>query len=528
MRTRWMPLFLLILLGQLFSGELYGQIGSTAFPESKELQSLALLNQTLESLERRKVPWLPAEVASTRSDTVVDFSGSLDVPVQALYSGVRAQSKAPAMQSRNYSEVLVWSIWHRLLYSNIRVRSRDVLSPWLQLRNILRNRFLTSEAKLGRVLMWQSQHPRHPASLIAHDLQIRLAGLHRIQQLKKIAVLLPLTGELSAAGHLVSKGIRIAWFKLKKELHQVPELRFFDSAQEPGQLINGLLAAQIDLIIGPIDKKKLIPFAQQLSEHSLHPKVLLLNWTDDPLPNSKFWQFGLPIEEEVNALARYAYARGIRRVGALIAESNIGLRAGAALEDIWYALGGEWIGTEVISSGSELSEVGRDLLLTNRSQRRHVRLQRIIGSKIEHIPRRRQDLDGLFIAAPGGRGHQITAALAYNYLEGIPLFALSSIYQPQDSGIEFDLESVIFVDMPWMVMPTERLGYPPIYNDHAYRKRLIAFGIDAFNVALRIAVSPLDIKMPYWGVTGILTRDQQKVIWTPAPVTLSEGVLRTL
>lgn len=513
------------------------------------------------ALEQVGVPMLPVEVSSRLASTLPDTQGLPPrlLPPQYRSSALiqteanqtetiqtEASQTAPATISRR-EEVLIWRIWRRLLLSGLQSESAPaILKPWLELLDILRNPAQTDSGRLASLAQWkQSQAREHPAQFVVRHMERLLRGL-RTDKKQRIAVVLPQTGDLKPAGDLIATGIRIAWFQLRAQRLQnnnpapLPELLFLDATVPVNQLVNTVLSESIDLVIGPLDKERVVNFVNTMRIHANHPGTLLLNRLDADegeisgaisaeRRRRDFWQFGLPVEEEIASLLHFARSRGLERAGALMIDTQAGLRAGNALEDLWLELGGEWIGTEIVSGQGELTEAGRDLLLMDSSDRRGQLVQRIINRRLESIPRPRQDLDVLFIAAPGNRGLEVTAALAYNYLKEVPLYSLSSIYQPQRLVNEFDLEGVRFMDMPWMVEAVSQLGYDEQFADRQYRHRLLAFGIDAFNLALRIERGAIDQRLPHWGVTGLLSsNDRQQIEWKPVPVIIRKGLPQLL
>ena len=519
------PLFLTAALAGVLSPTATGQENT---PPELRLSSLL---RTMEAMEQLNIPRLPEEVIADRSDSLPDLTAipTLDLKVPLRGSAAVAWQKQQQVIEDGSArrELLMWRIWRRLLYIPLdKAQLPNLLKPWLELRDLLRDPFLVLAGRSESLQQWPQRYPGHLTAHLAGHLQSLLQRDNREVRAKRIAVVLPLSGALQQAGWLVSTGIRTSWFRLRQQGLKLPELLFFDSNQQTRTLTNQIMSSEVQLVIGPLQKDRVDEFAATLAEHPLHPPTLLLNETEAKLPDDNFWQFGLPVEREIQALVLFARSRGLQRAGALMMASRAGLRAGDALEAAWLELGGEWIGTEVLTGQGEITDAGRDLLLLAASSRRNATLQRIISTKVQHIPRQRSDLDVLFIAAPGSRGHRITAILAYNYLKDIPIYALSSIYRPEESGNEFDLEDVTFMDMPWITFGPQALGYDQSMEAPEYRKRLIAFGIDALLVALRLDRAPPDERLPHWGVTGVLAREDHRISWTPGPATVTQGIAR--
>lgn len=509
-----------------------GDDSGTSVEQNDELATLTTLLHSMEAMEQLNIPHLPSEYLFDPR-TLPTFAERPAPPPLPLPKRAKASPLATSGKSERQRQLqqMADRIWQRLLYIQWPTEQvPEILQPWqvlLQLwRPPLSERGEMPPAPSEILRIWQEQYPHHPARRMADKLQLLLVP-PPASEIQRIAVLLPLSGAMQPAGQLVSTGIRIAWFHLPETQKKRIELLFLDSNESAQTLVNQVISSRVHRVIGPLHKERVAQFAVTLAENPNHPPVLLLNQAEGVPERPGFWQFAIPVEMEVEALVDYARSQGLKRAGALMSETHAGLRAGAALEAAWLEWGGEWIGTELISRQEHLVETGRDLMLLDVSSRRNALLQRITGMKYKHIPRQRQDLDLLFIAAPGRRGHQVTAVLAYNYLKGVPLYSLSSIYQPENTS-EFDLESVTLMHMPWILHSPKELGYTdPQLEQVQYRKRLVAFGVDALEIAVRQTQLPLRRDIPHLGTTGVLTGDEKlrHIIWKPTPVTVKRGKL---
>lgn len=120
------------------------------------------------------------------------------------------------------------------------------------------------------------------------------------------------------------------------------------------------------------------------------------------------------------------------------------------------------------------------------------------------------------------------ARLVRAYLDPLALYATSQI-NPGDTGplAGFDLGSIRFVDMPWLVQPDHPavMIYPrPDYRGGTDLDRLYALGIDAFRIAQNLLNNRPDAVLD--GVTGRLTLGRDRhFVREPVSVQYGEGTL---
>jgi hypothetical protein len=135
------------------------------------------------------------------------------------------------------------------------------------------------------------------------------------------------------------------------------------------------------------------------------------------------------------------------------------------------------------------------------------RLQANLGIELGFEPRRRQDVDLIFLAAPAETGKLLRPQLRFYYAGSIPTYATSAIYIEGARG-NSDLNGIMFPDMPWIIAPDAQAAaarqslarYWPAESSR--RARLFAMGFDAFQIASRMT-GPGGLR-DFNGVTGQL------------------------
>ena len=324
-----------------------------------------------------------------------------------------------------------------------------------------------------------------------------------------IAVLLPLSGRLAAAGRDVRDGLIAAHFA-----HGVdaPALRFYDTATATDAatmqaLITRASAAGARFLIGPLGRDE-VTLAANLP-NSL--PQLLLNTPESTTPNAaSIWQYALLPEEEAKLAAERALAANQRRAIILLPSGDWAARVGTAFRSTFEAGGGRVLAQESLADDSAAA-IAKALRL-DQSRARHRRLQSILDETLVFQPRRRGDVDLLFSPGTAQQLRQLRPQLKFNGAADIPTYATAEAWDGNKSG---ELEGLLFADMPWMMSPTtgeaSRLAMQlESAGDEPRRHgRLFAFGYDAWLLQAamqqRMATGATDSPLRIDGVTGILS-----------------------
>ena len=134
----------------------------------------------------------------------------------------------------------------------------------------------------------------------------------------------------------------------------------------------------------------------------------------------------------------------------------------------------------------------------------------------------RAGTDFVFMVATPLEGRQIHPQLA-EAAGDLPIYATSHVYSgSRATEADQDLDGVIFPDMPWILTP-ERVSMRQVIARHfaetlREQSRLLAFGVDAYELVSRLAGLQMDPVRGYEGVTGTLHLDgagriQRNLVW---------------
>lgn len=404
--------------------------------------------------------------------------------------------------------------------------SSSTLEGWYSLAALSKNNQTNLERQLSRVEAWQRDWPQHPASQHPpNDLQLLRQLIE--QQPRQLALLLPLQGNLAQAGEAVRDGILAAYYQALPEQSQVPNIRQYDSAVETDivSLYQQAVDEGAEFVIGPLDKEK-VQALSQLEE--LPVPILTLNYTENPLGLAAnletpegFYQFGLAAEDEARQVARQTFRNGHRFALLLAPDRDWSLRSAQAFTLEWQARGGDVVSSNYFIDNGNYSEVIQRALLIDESQARRQELQRLFGAQLEFEPRRRKDLDMIFLIADPAQARQINPTLAFHYASDVPVYATSHVYSGvQDSKINRDLNGIVFNTMPWLFdeSDSEKQVIDQHVRSSAIYRRLHALGVDAFHLFPRLPQLEQVTRARLYGATGALQllpggRIEREQIW---------------
>ena len=135
---------------------------------------------------------------------------------------------------------------------------------------------------------------------------------------------------------------------------------------------------------------------------------------------------------------------------------------------------------------------------------------------MEFTPRRRNDIDFIFLLANPRQGRQINPTLAFHFADDIPVYSMPSIYDGEDNQAENrDLNGIVFADAPWILSPKSELNNSIEENLRKKRgalKRLRALGIDSFRLYARLNQFYDGDTVSIRGATGLLTVSENQII----------------
>ncbi|MGH8372628.1 MAG: penicillin-binding protein activator [Gammaproteobacteria bacterium] len=382
---------------------------------------------------------------------------------------------------------------------------------WLELGDIARNTWQQPAAYLQQLLAWQNRYPAHPAN---QDIVAELIAKQRelVAYPPRIAVLLPLNGAYQSAADAVRDGLLAAYYQLANS-STPPAITFYDTGGTPQSAQIAYQQAERDganMVIGPLTKNAVAALADS---GSLPVPVLALNNLDTGRSApSNLYQFGLPPEDEAAQAADRAVADGFNRAVALVSADDWGNRVLSAFSARFQQLGGDLLGTQTYPPGSSDFSISITRLLNlDQSQYRDDQLAALLGTHLQFEPRRRQDIQFIFLASRSKDAKLIRPQLKFYHAIDVPVYATSQVYQPGDQADD-DLDGISFDDMPWLLENNGAVAQVRNHlaqlwkNNFDSNSRLYALGFDAWRL-LPLLYNSKQLSTPVQGMTGLLSMD---------------------
>jgi outer membrane PBP1 activator LpoA protein len=362
------------------------------------------------------------------------------------------------------------------------------------------------------VIRWQETYVDHPAIGVLSDLT--LPGDSLLNYPRQVALLLPLTGSNATAGNAIKNGFLGAYFAAVSGIDSQQQIQVYD-VNAPGGAVEAYSQAVIDgaeFVVGPLLRNSVSELA---AEPLLPVPVLSLNYLPNDVASPPgFYQFALAPEDEAASAAQRAIADDGLRGVALIPANDWGRRVLGSFATEFEGLGGTLVDyRNYETNAQDFSFEIESLTGLSQSVQRYQRLRANIGGPLQFDPRRRQDIDFVFLAGDAKAGRLIKSQLKFHYAGDLPVYSTSFIYT-MDGRSDSDLNEVMFADAPWVIAPPAWIAdYPAIYSEYwpAEKRltRLHAMGYDAYHLMGQLFNAREGSMEEIVGATGqlFLTRD---------------------
>lgn len=394
---------------------------------------------------------------------------------------------------------------------------------WLELAAITRGH----PGKLDSTLsQWLTGHRRHPASApLPGGLEFLLPG-HPPPQ--KVAMILPLSGKLAPAGKAVRDGFLASYFRARLTRPVPAEVLVLDSDNYGSVMdaYNDAVLQRAELVIGPLSKAAVAELAG--AAHRPIPVIALNRIAQGTTtPGSAIVQLALAPEDEAARLAELAMGAGARRAMILRPAGAWGDKMERSLGQRWQQLGGSLTTTVVYTGREDYSGSIKSGLGLEASAQRKQRVRDMLASNVEFTPRRRQDVDAIFLLANSpAQARAIKPLLAFHYAGSLPVYAPSTVYGGVPDARDRDLDGINLVEIPWLLDSDPELRQALALGGNSYT-RLNALGADAQLLQSRLPQLQAGPDALLRGATGILTLNPQLQIERDLPpATFDGGVLK--
>lgn len=375
----------------------------------------------------------------------------------------------------------------------------------------------------SRLEAWQVQYPDHAASAPLPG------GLEYLRDPAgspdRVALLLPLSGRLAPAGKAVRDGYLANYFHSRKGNPAPHEVRIIDTDRHASTLsaYEQALAGGATLVIGPLDKVAVAEIAAM----PLRPvPVLALNRIDTAATQSgaALVQLSLAPEDEAARIAELAFGGGARRALLLRPAGAWGDDMEAALRQRWHSLGGSTADIATYTGQDEYSAAVKGGLGIAASEQRRRTVADMLATPLEFTPRRRQDLDVVFMLARNGiEARALKPLLAFHYAGGLPVYATSAVYGAREDSQDKDLDGLNLVELPWLLGSNPTLKAQLDSRENNDYPRLQALGADAYRLQSHFSQLQAGPDALLRGDTGLLTLSPRLQILRELPAATFDG-----
>lgn len=359
------------------------------------------------------------------------------------------------------------------------------LRGWLELNLIARRSNMLPEQMEPWINKWYELYPEHEAGGEFAQLLLAESQLIYINP-TRITLMLPFQGKFEAVAEAIQNGFLYAYYN---DPDEKPMLEVVNASLDPAQFMaqyHQVAQNGSDFIVGPLDKKLVNILA--LNE-ALDTPTLTLNYADNGESGiNNLYQFGLRPEDEAEQIADYALVDGHYHAVTLTPDNKLGDRLSSAFTKRFELLGGQVVGSSrYLSKKNDYSVSIKQLLQVNSSDRRQDILQTVIGQPVEFIPRRRKDVDMVFIGGNPRQARLLKPQLKFHHAKDLPVYATSSISSSSaDKDADRDLNEILFVDTPWALKQEDNIDYQNIQKlwplDLRRYGKFFALGIDAYRL----------------------------------------------
>jgi outer membrane PBP1 activator LpoA protein len=297
----------------------------------------------------------------------------------------------------------------------------------------------------------------------------------------RLAVLLPMSGNVSSAGQSVRDGFLAAYYA---ETRTRPVVKFYDSQGTGAGAQAALTKAIADgaqMVVGPLTREEVNGVLGQAGNL---PTIALNRGGKSPPTGSASFAL-LPEDEGANAAERLA-DRGLLQVLVVAARGDSSQRAVVAFRNALKARGGVVVG-EVPIAG-EIAD---------------------LSAQLGNYRSAATPPQAVFLSLDAAQARTVAAQLKASALASLPRIATSQVLNGIGGKNDVELDGIEFPEMPWLL--GENVGLPDaaslakLPGARGGGQRLFAFGADAWRLAAYFERLYNDPGQSLRGATGELS-----------------------
>jgi hypothetical protein len=459
--------------------------------------------EAIAALRRIPEPW-PAPLASE----LLGLRARAELASGRLLEGIRStEARASVLgtaeeRRENYARLVDAMLAEPAASAAVPAEATPGERAWFELGQLLAAPDADAAATARRAADWRSRHPHHPGGDFLPEVAAGASAGAVAADATVVALLLPTSGRLAAAGRAVRDGFLAA--ALDESPERRPRIEILDTASVGATAAYArALEMGAGAVAGPLTKEDV---AAVLASQSLPVPTLALNSVPVGTPPPFLFQFALDPEQEARAVARRVVRDGHVRGVALFPRGAWGERVQAAFVQ------------ELGSSGVELTSVqAYDPAARDYSGPLRAALGRYGGAgdrgptgapaKRDAVAEARDGPQFVFLAASAANARALVPQLRFQMTYEPALYATSDAVDPGPRAVP-DLDGLVYPEMPWILsggMEASQL-WELLQRDWAAeargRTRLYAFGYDAYRLVRGMSAATRGIEVG--GLTGRL------------------------
>ncbi len=436
---------------------------------------------------------------------------------------VQLDSYIVDVEEKNQNNRKIWAALSNLPTPQLNNQNSNnpIIKGWLDLAKVMRSGQQNISKLENDLLDWGTRYPLHPVGDVFLSELINNYQFE-ITEVKQIAILLPMQGDLSNVTDTIKNGLLSAYYNDSNSPTK-PVIKFYDSSNEKltfKQLYRQAIEDGASNIIGPLDKIIINQLAQQ---QELEIPVLTLNYSANSLNHTEnLFQFGLSPIDEARQVAELAIRQNKFRAAVFYPDSDWGRRLNKAFTEHYEFLGGKVLTvTNYATNTNDYRRAIRLLLNLDQSAIRRQKVENTISKKTQSEPYRRQDIDMIFLAATHHSARGIMPAFKFHHAGDLPVYSTSHVYTGKiNRELDSDLNGLVFCDLPWVLQNNSPLAevFTQNWPQQQSLTRLFALGIDAYHLIYNLDYLKNKDYGFYNGQTGNIQLDDnnritRKLLW---------------
>ena len=335
----------------------------------------------------------------------------------------------------------------------------------------------------------------------------------------KVGVMLPLSGEHSEIGNLILNAIEMAVFQTeenKLELHIKDTEAKSDKAKK---VLSELIDEGVKVVIGPLFSKSLAAIQSEVTSKNINIFALTNNIN---LRNKGIWIFGVDPQAQTEKVLRYALEKGSKNIAALLPQNAYGLLLFDTITSFTqanlmkiekiefynFSLESQRKTAQKISKGFKEYKLYLDKIKEQDNEE----------EKVNEVLFMEKPFDSVFIAAAGQNLTVLSSQLQYNNVDP-KIVQYLGISSWEDSSIvnEPALEGGVFVTTSEMYQKKIKLIYKNSFGKEMPKIAMIAYDIVALLGSLNYSRSSFNIydlvnEEGYIGLRGLFRLKKNGVV----------------